>query len=276
LEKQANIPYRILAFIAYTNIFISVCAASVAAWAQFFFLGKISILMIWVTLGTTFILYNTQQLFLGYISLKDLASRKKWAEKNKILLQLVFLVGIAELYPLYKSSWQFLFIYVVAGLISLLYFLPFFNLRSVPFLKSFIIGMVWVLVCVGAPLNISEVSPLLMWFCIAQLFFITALCVLFNIRDLEQDKISGAYTVPVLYGTRIAKIFTLVLLAGYLLASYLAEPGLKFMAVSLGTFLLSCFFTIRSFPKNHPFYYLFGVDGIILLQSVLGIVILLK
>jgi len=230
--------------------------------------------MIWITLGTTFILYNAQQLFLSYISIKDLALRKKWAQKNKALLQLVFLVGIAELYPLYKSSWQFLFIYAVAGLISLLYFLPFFNLRSVPFLKSFIIGMVWVLVCVGAPLNISEVTPLLMWFCAAQLFFTTALCVLFNIKDLEQDRITGTYTIPVLYGIRIAKIFAMVLLVGYLLASFLAGSGHWFMAVSLGTFLLSCFFTIGSTPKRHAFYYLFGVDGLILLQCVAGILIL--
>lgn len=232
--------------------------------------------MTWITFGTTFILYNTQQLFLGYISLKDPAARKKWADKNKILLQLVFLVGIAELYPLYKSSWQFLFIYAVAGLISLLYFLPFFNLRSVPFLKSFIIGMVWVLVCVGAPLNISEVTPLLMWFCAAQLFFITALCVLFNIKDLEQDKITGTYTIPVLYGIRIAKIFTMVLLVCYLLASFLAGSGIGFVAGTFGTFLLSCFFTIGSSPKKHSFYYLFGVDGIILIQGVAGILILQK
>jgi len=274
LEKQPNIFYKALSFLARSNFFIAVCAASATAFSQALFLQKISLVNVWIIFGTTFVLYNVQQLYLGYITLKSIAEKKKWAEKNKVILQLTFLMFVSEIYPVYKSSPQFLFTYVVAGIISLLYFLPYSNLRSVPFLKSFIVGLVWTLICVVAPLEPSLISRELLAFSLAQLFFITALCILFNIRDTEEDRAAGTFTIPVLYGPRIAKLFALALLLGYLVASLFAEATILFGVFSAFIFLLSCLFTAWSSPKKHSFYYLFGVDGLILIQSIVGILIL--
>jgi 4-hydroxybenzoate polyprenyltransferase len=243
-------------------------------YAQVFFQREISLATIWITFGTTFILYNTQQLFLGFLILKDVHEKKVWAEKNKIVLQLIFLTVISLIYPLYKSCWQFLLTYVIAGIISFLYFLPFSNLRAVPFLKSFIIGLVWVLICVIAPIEPDKIDRPQIIFGVSQLLFITALCVLFNIRDMEQDKKTGTHTIPVLYGIKRTKVFTIILLLGYLWTCYYLKPDFMFMLVSLIVFLLSCFFTMKSAVVRHFFYFLLGVDGLILLQSILGIVIL--
>ena len=274
LENQPNIFYKSLLFIARSNIFISVCAASLAAWSQQLFSAKITFANAWITLGATFIMYNTQQLYLEYVSVKNTSLFKPWIKKNTNLLRIVVLIAAAEIYPLQKSEPPLLITYALAAAISLLYFMPFSNLRSIPFLKSLIIGLVWGLVCVIAPLETSSFNKMELIFCFSQLFLITALCVLFNIRDVDDDKKTKTYTVPVLYGIKNAKIFAIVLLTGYLIANVFVAPVFYFIFISSLIFVISCAFTFKSYPKNHPLYYLFGVDGIILLQSVLGLLFL--
>jgi 4-hydroxybenzoate polyprenyltransferase len=274
LEKQPNILYKVLAFIAYSNIFISLCTASLAAYTLTFFSITVDVELVLITFGTTFLLYNTQQLLLGYLLVRKSPERKAWLEKNRVLLLLMALVAPAEAYPVLSSPMSFMFVYAVALFISLLYFLPFTNLRSIPFLKSLIVGTVWVLVCVVAPLAGTEPTDAKINFSLAQLFFITALCVLFNIRDMEQDKLTNTFTVPVLYGINAAKVFAVLLLLAYLGACYFTNAGFKHMTTALVTFLLGVYLSLRSSPKRHGFFYLYAVDGLIMVQSILGIVFL--
>jgi 4-hydroxybenzoate polyprenyltransferase len=274
LDKKRTIVYTTLVFLAHSNLFISLCAASVAAFTQALFLKTILPWVVWITFGTTFVLYNTQHVLLHYLILPDAGARRQWTQRKRVVLLLMLIIALSELYPLYFCSWQFLLTYAISGVISLLYFLPFSNLRAIPFLKSFIIGLVWTLICVVAPLEPQFYHTQQVYFCFSQLLFITALCVLFNIRDVEQDKHAGTHTVPVLYGVKIAKIFTIILLLVYLAGSYLAQSAFLFAISSLATFVLSAYFTIGSRPGRHSFFYLLGVDGIILVQSILGIVAL--
>jgi 4-hydroxybenzoate polyprenyltransferase len=271
--KPNNIFSRALGFIAFSNIFISVCAASVAAYTTKLFLGEIKWTAAGITLGTTFIMYNTQQLLLGYLSLRSAAERNAWFSKNRALLWLIFFAGFAEVYPLAAASYKFVWTYGVAALISLLYFLPFSNLRSIPLLKSFIIGLVWTLVCVVAPLE-SRPGPAQVNFACGQLLFITALCVLFNIRDVDQDKRTNTFTVPVLYGITTARIFSFLLLLAYAIVNYYVSREARHLLVTATTFLLGVAFTLRATPGRHPYFYLLGVDGLILFQSIFGLAML--
>lgn len=273
MEKPIKIVARVLAFVAYSNVFIAICAASVAAYTTRLFKGEIAWVSVAVTLGTTFIMYNTQQLLLRFLALKTSAERNAWFKKNQGLLWLIIGVGAAELYPLALSSYKFIWTYGVAAMISLLYFLPFSNLRSIPLLKSFIVGLVWTLVCVVAPLE-TKSGEAQVNFASGQLLFITALCVLFNIRDVEHDKRTNTFTVPVLYGINTARIFAFLFLVAYTILNYYVSRDRTYLAVTLASFLLSTFLTFRSKPGNHPYFYLYGVDGLILFQSIFGIAML--
>lgn len=264
---------RALAFVAYSNVFIAVCAASGAAYTTRLFKGEIVWTSVAITLGTTFIMYNTQQLLLGFLALKTSAERNAWFKKQQALLWLIVAVGAAELYPLALSSYKFIWTYGIAAMISLLYFLPFSNLRSIPLLKSFIVGLVWTLVCVVAPLEMKTTNAQVN-FASGQLLFITALCVLFNIRDVEHDKRTSTFTVPVLYGITTARVFAFLFLIAYVMLNYYVSRDRSYLVVALATFLLSTLLTFRSRPESHPYFYLYGVDGLILFQSIFGIVML--
>jgi 4-hydroxybenzoate polyprenyltransferase len=273
LERPFNIIFRIPAFIAHANIFISICAASLAWYSQFLSGSNEWTDNLWITFGCTFVLYNTQQLFLAYLVVRNTAEYEKWISKNALLLALVAAAAISEIYPLMHSSRHLLLTYCTAAAISLLYFLPFSNLRGIPFLKSFIIGVVWTLICVVAPTKPIK-DPDSLFFAVGQLQFITALCVLFNIKDMEHDRTAGTHTIPVLYGEKRAKWFAILLLLGYLAASVFVMPDLKGICIYGTVFLISGLFTWGSSASRHPFYYLYGVDGLILLQSILGFVLL--
>ena len=154
------------------------------------------------------------------------------------------------------------------------YFLPFSNLRSIPVIKSFTVGAVWVLVCAVAPLENVPWENEKIFFCITQLFFISALCVLFNIRDMEEDRKSNTYSVPVLFGIQKTKIFNYAILLSYLSFVPYIQLSMKVFVVYLITFTISCLFTQKASLQNHPFYYTFGVDGVILIQSLLGFLLI--
>jgi len=273
LEKANNTIYKIVDFIGSSNIFIALCAASLTVWSQKLFLQRLSFSFICITFSATFLLYNAQRMYLSFFQSKPY-SLKGWQYKNKYLIILLMFLSLVGFYPVLEISRQNMLIYFISFCLGVFYFLPFSNLRAIPVIKSFTVGLVWILVCVAAPLEEYGWNTGKIFFCVAQLFLISALCVLFNIRDTEEDRKTNTYSIPVLFGIKKARIFNYIILLLYLSLSFVVQGSIGFFAVCFITFSVSCFFTQKASLKNHPFYYAFGVDGIILLQSLLGFLLL--
>jgi hypothetical protein len=248
-----------LRFIAFSNIFIALCAASLSAYSQSIFNQHIRIEQVTLTFCATFLLYNAQRLFLSWLSKSH--QKQDWYRKHTPLLALFMLLAMLGLYPLVHSSLRNLSLYAISLIIGFLYFLPVSNLRKLPFLKSLSVGIVWGLVCVAACIDNSLFNFKILAFFCAQVFLVTALCILFNIRDLVHDTALGTRTLPVVWGLRKAKLVTHILLLGYLVC--------HFSLTAAAIFILGCFLTQQARPENHAFYYLYAVDGLILLQSMI-------
>lgn len=261
LVKQRSLLYRTIDFVGTTNIFISLCATSLTALSLKRNMGYVPREMLLLTFCATFILYNGQQLFLSLFYYGR--QNRNWFGSRQKTLLMMMIFALAGLYPLFHFTPNQWLVYFIALLLGLSYFLPFTNLRGVPLLKSFLVGFVWVLVCVVIPTRTVD-----LFFCMAQLFLITALCLLFNIRDLKHDASVGTATLPVLYGEEVARWVTAALLIMYLLATGFTLYGIL-------TFLAAIWLTFAATSKNHSFFYLFGVDGIILLQTCLAWLFLL-
>ncbi|MGZ3863643.1 MAG: UbiA family prenyltransferase [Bacteroidia bacterium] len=273
LEKPNSTLYKLVDFLGHSNIFIALCAASLTAWSQKYFLHKLSAPFIILTFSATVIQYNLQRMYLSFFAHKPY-SLSRWNYKNKYLLILLMIVCVAGLYPLLHISKQNALVFFISFLLGIFYFLPFSNLRTIPVVKSFTVGAVWVLICVVAPLEEVAWTTPKIFFCIIQLFFISALCVLFNIRDVERDRETNTHSVPVLFGIQKAKIFNYAILLFYLSLAPYVEISMKFFVICFITFMISCLLTQKSFPENHPFYYTFGVDGVIIIQSLLGFLLI--
>jgi 4-hydroxybenzoate polyprenyltransferase len=272
LENKLGPVFKAADFAIHTNIFIAACAASLTAYAQKVLTGTVGISFVLVTFSATLILYNIQRMYLSFFRKKY--SFKNWQYKNKYPILILMLACLPCMYPILYVTSNTLIIYAISFLLGIFYFLPFSNLRRVPLVKSFTVGLVWVLVCVVAPLNGQVFSTSRAAFCFMQILFISALCVLFNIRDVEEDRRSDTYSFPVLFGIKAARKLTYAILVLYALISLAAQLPPGFLIATFATFSASCLFTYRASHTVHPFYYGFGVDGLILLQSLLGILLL--
>ena len=141
-------------------------------------------------------------------------------------------------------------IIVVLGLLYNSFFLDVY-IRKIPFLKVFYVGLVWALVNCWLTLPEFNLPIFLISF-----FFITALVLPFDIRDMKSDTVE---TFPKLIGVQNTKCiaYLLVFLSTILSAYYLDHrAALAFFLSGIITYILIYF----SENRRNDAYFSFGVE----------------
>ena len=269
-----------LDFLGYSNLFLALAVAFSTLQGGFIFnyASRSAVHFSLVNFIAAFFLYNLQRIYQSSLPTTD--SRLLWYRKNKkwiftisILLVLVFAGRIWDIFMTFKEG---VVVYGVCALLSILYFLPPFNLRKIPCLKQFFIALVWVMVCIVIPF-LFQASDFIgldnfdknVWLYIASQFcFIAALCIPFDIRDMEKDKEEGTKSLPVVLGLQKSKIAAIILLIIYLVLAFFID--IKSLVGIRGiVFLVSVAAVYFSNPSRHRYYFIFFVEGIIVLQTIL-------
>jgi len=142
------------------------------------------------------------------------------------------------------------FIIVVLGLLYNSFFLDVY-IRKIPLLKVFYVGLVWALV--NCWLTLPEFSlPIFL----ISFFFITALVLPFDIRDMKSDTVQ---TFPKLIGVQNTKyIAYLLVFVSMLISAIYLKPifGTAFFLSGIITFILIYF----SENKRDDAYFSFGIE----------------
>ncbi|MBT2622413.1 MULTISPECIES: UbiA prenyltransferase family protein [Chryseobacterium] len=142
------------------------------------------------------------------------------------------------------------FIIVVLGLLYNSIFLEVY-IRKIPLLKVFYVGLVWALI--NCWLTLQEFSlPIFL----ISFFFITALVLPFDIRDMQSDTVQ---TFPKLIGIQNTKYiaYLLVFISTIISSFYLDYPySFSFFLTSIATYILIYF----SENKRDDAYFSFGVE----------------
>lgn len=142
------------------------------------------------------------------------------------------------------------FIIVVLGLLYNSFFLDVY-IRKIPLLKVFYVGLVWALVNCWLTLPEFSIPIFLISF-----FFITALVLPFDIRDMNSDIVK---TFPMLIGVQNTKYiaYILVFISSIISTLYLElHYALSFFITSIITYILIYF----SENKRDDAYFSFGVE----------------
>lgn len=162
------------------------------------------------------------------------------------------------------------------GILSVSYFLPAIGLRNLPAIKALMVSVVWAVVSVYAPLQLNggaHFNSELLFMFSERTLFVLSLCIVFNIRDIEHDKLSGVRTIPSLYGIKTGKVSALICLAAALLFTvflYRHENYSMTSTLALAvSFIVTGFTILRCNEKRGEWYYLFAIDGMMLLQTLL-------
>ncbi len=269
-----------LDFLGYSNLFLALAVFCSTIQGGFIFKHAYipSILFSVFNFEAAFFLYNLQRIYQSTLPTTD--TRLLWYRKNKKwIFTIAVLIGIGfteTAWKVFDTYKQGVFVYCICALFSIFYFLPPLNLRRLPGLKQFYIAFMWVVVCIVIPFLFDEENfyGFLFfgkdeWFyIISQFCFIAALCIPFDIRDMEKDKEEGTKSLPVVLGMQKSKMVAISLLLIYLVLAFFID--IKSLVGIRGiVFLVSVAAVYFSNANRHRYYFIFFVEGIIILQTIL-------
>lgn len=271
---------QVFNFSLYSNIFISICASG-AAYQTFLVAGETDGGFVAFVFCSTFVFYNLQRIFLSKnYSEKFSSQRHKWILKNKKSQIVICIIAFIISIPLINfRDIKLIFIFALFSIIATFYFIPQINLRAIPGLKACYISFLWVFSTVVFPLMLLQKSStgcadLFTSLSFQRLFFILPLCIVFNVRDMEEDKTSGIKTLPLIYGIRITKIICMILLAVFSVLVIASDYDVQMKTGLLLSVAATAIFILFTSKKRGEYFYSFGLDGMILLQA--GLVMLLN
>lgn len=199
---------------------------------------------------TFFLLFITY--FSGYVY-----TEFQFSASIKKLLLINILAGIiCTALIIYHHNTERLIKLAIISILGILYENSFFNkgIRKIPFVKVFYVGFVWGLMNAWLTFEEFNVPIFLISF-----FYITALVLPFDIRDMEQDK-GHVLTFPNVIGVQKTKWLAYVLTSVALVIAYYYLKPMYFIAFEL-TYLMTFVFIYFSKPANKDFYYSFWVES---------------
>lgn len=277
---------KVLDFLLFSNVFIALCAVAQGL-VTYHLLGvepvpAILALLFFATLST----YNFSTLIQkNSIHKRSIYRRVRWTYWHYRLIVSITIVAAISIVPLFLllslSAKIFL---IFLGLISIAYSLPLFSvnqrkfgLRNIPGLKLFLIALVWSASTVTLPIiEINEAHLLdvnfqdIIILSAKRFLFIAAITVPFDIRDFYQDKSHELKTIPTIFGERKAYLFCQLLLISYLALLLVFNEGLDldFLALTL-TIILTGWLIFKSNWKRNEYYYFLFLDGTMMLQYIM-------
>jgi 4-hydroxybenzoate polyprenyltransferase len=287
--KKVLLP--ILDFLLFSNLFIAICAVAQGLVTYHLLNAKPDKYILAIIFFGTLSIYNFSMLLSKPKNPEDSPFvRVRWIFSHHRLIISITLISMLCLIPLglLYLSIEAKLLMIFTAVLALGYNVPFLTLnnqqiglRNIPGIKLFLIALVWSVSCVLLPvvelehnyqINISSAETLLL---VAKRFlFIAAITIPFDIRDLFQDKLYALKTIPVMLGEKKAYIFCQFLLVVYLVLLILFNQTVNADTIGLTlTLLLTGWLIFKSNIKKNEYYYFFYLDGTMLLQYLVLVLI---
>lgn len=272
MRTKPHITSGFMKLLVYANVFIALAAVGhvLVTYALFpipvNFENNSYLLFIFLS---TYLQYNVQR---GYMinPVNVGTERSQWLIKNrkKLLVSLVISL-IIVLFLCNNLSYTSIGIMVGAEVISTFYYLPPFNLRKLGYIKPFLIAFIWTISCAVVPLIEHDlITTHAYWYFISQFSFVSLLCFLFDIKDMETDYMNGINTYANKFGVNITKLvcFLLLIICGVTFYLFTNNPN-DWIKEGIVLFLTSVVILFTT-EKRHDFYYYLVVDALLIAQAI--------
>lgn len=256
--------------LTFSNLYISIAAGVICSglshllnYDQIFEIGLF-------VFSSTLSVYSFQRLVKYKLEEKRESELNSWLEKTiKIQIIYILLSAILSIYIYFfrlnafeNTKWWM----ALSLLLSILYAVKINgkSLRDVPYLKMHLIAIVWCKALLFPVLLNNDYESTNLLFILIHYFLFIALCIPFDIRDLNYDDTS-LKTLPQLVGVINSKLISITAFLFFVISSIELKPDL----IGYNVYILSIIigFIILSFAseKRKTFYYSILIDGIILL-----------
>ena len=193
-------------------------------------------------------------------------------------LMLLLFAAAGLLYCLYRSALPVNLI-ITAIILTIVYAVPLLPVRALHFtrkagvLKTVLLAFTWAYVTVFIPIQKSyaALTNADLFVFSRRFLFMLMLCILFDNRDKDMDKIRGLHSLatdlkPALLKGLIYIIFAALFISNFLYADY----GITFyqsMALQVSTVALLIVYFFSAKKRGYLFYY-FIVDGLMLFSAL--------
>lgn len=265
-----------LQFILSHSLFISVCAAALCYQSFIVLQLPIDHALTALVFFATLCSYNFYWLLSKfYFSQRNRPLRFLRANFSNLLFFLPSAAGVIACIVLRPAVLTHISVAVV---LTLFYSVPLWPVkqlaftRKAGFLKTVVLAFTWAYVTVMIPSVQGEVPvDFILIHLIARFLFMLILCIIFDSRDIEVDKIHALRSLATDVSRRtlgwiVAGSFTVYLICGFVLRFHFYDRR------QIIAFLLSGLFSIYvyrlSLKKQNYFFYYFLVDGLMLFSAL--------
>lgn len=210
-------------------------------------------------------------------------NREKWNYKNRkhlfISIVLSGMVVVMTSFHYLDNIFPILLAFFAAFLYSApnLSFKPFIWLRRVALGKTLYLATVWTTITGILPIWVQHQNfndQQLLLFVANRFFLVYAICILFDNRDLQADRIKGVKTITSFFSNKyIQAIYYCSLIASILIAvginldgKHLEESIYLIIAPLIGLLLY------QKSTQSHGLFYDFGLDGLMMMAAILQII----
>lgn len=263
-----------------STIFTSIAAAAFLSFALMLFLNTIMVDMLLCTALITYSVYSLNRITDISEDTSNLPERIAYLHNKKMII--LISSGLAYLIALiigFLRDEYLLLIFLMPLFIGILYSvrLSSFRIKDVFAMKNLSVAFSFAFSASAVPFlfNQNIVIALLLFTLLFIKIFVNT--VLFDIRDIEGDKKSGARTIPVIWGINKTKSILMVmnsLLFIWLIVCYVTEIFIIYLPVILFsiiyTYAYIWLFVVRKKPHN-KYNYDFLIDGEYLILITLAI-----
>jgi hypothetical protein len=183
------------------------------------------------------------------------------------------------------AKWALILIFPVAAIFyyGLNTRLARYSLRSIGWLKPFVIAFIWAGLVTVYPVLFQEIikpvhyalNPIAVFLFVKNFMFIAVLCIMFDIKDYAMDYNAQLKTFVVEVGLR-RTIFQIIIplsvvgLASFLVYSMLRSFSLMKILINVLPFLLLILVAYSLHSRKSVLYYLIIIDGLMLIKAICG------
>lgn len=201
--RSDSLIFSIINSITYSSVLVSLGAASLCAFNSQILFHEIDIRSVVFTFSCTLFAYNLQRKIATPSKSISFNEQDQWLRKNSRIVTLILLTSaLVSCYFIFYINLNSIWFVCLFGILSLLYVknlkgIP--NLRSLPFLKVFIVGFVWGGATVFLPnlfVNDFQLSWQTHLYALSIACFVFGESLPFDIRDMKYDHEFKLKTIP--------------------------------------------------------------------------------
>lgn len=226
--------------------------------------------------GSTLAVYNFQRVI--KLNQHPSTSWKSWVKDHlSFVLFLIFsglFISGFSMYAIFQLNSPALIYLSIAIIISIFYVVRIKdrNLRGIPFLKIYLIALVWVMVTMIIPLiNENQLNIDALSFSMIHLIYFVAVTIPFDIRDLKFDD-PKQKTIPQIIGKKHAVFVSGILLFVFYILALVLMGKLATNPLFHAAILLQMILLLKMHEKRNEIYTTIFIDGSLILLGMAYII----